>query len=169
MKLQQVSKLPGWCTSCLGPSFPVCEKGSIRGHSVGRGGGGTSLVMLTRRGEKYPRRKEKHGGGGGAEFAMGTAAWAPHSPSVGATVCLLQESMQLPGHSRPWGWGLRPPRAQTPTCGVQMTTPPTAGVPGKNRGAGCTCIRSGGHCWLPRAPEPPQGCPAPSSASAGVY
>ena len=32
MKLQQVSKLPGWCTSCLGPSFPVCEKGSIRGH-----------------------------------------------------------------------------------------------------------------------------------------
>ena len=89
MKLQQVSKLPGWCTSCLGPSFPVCEKGSIRGHSVGRGGGGTSLVMLTRRGEKYPRRKEKHGGGGGG-FAMGTAAWAPHSPYVGAPVCLLQ-------------------------------------------------------------------------------
>lgn len=166
MKLQQVSKLPGWCTSCLGPSFPVCERGSIRGHSVGRGGGGTSLAMLTRRGEKYPRRKEKHGG---PEFAMGTAAghhtallWEPLS------VC-FRKAGSCQGHSRPWGWGLRPPRGWTPRCGEQMTTPPTAGVPGKNRGAGCTCIRLGGHCWLPRAPEPPQGCPAPSSASAGVY
>lgn len=94
MKREQVSKLPGWYTSCLGPSSPVCEKGSIQGHSVGRGGGGTSLAVLTQRGGKYPRRKEKHGG---PEFAMGTTAWAPHSPSVGATVCLLQESRQLPG------------------------------------------------------------------------
>ena len=29
---------------------------------------------------------------GGPEFAVGITAWAPHSPSVGATVCLLQES-----------------------------------------------------------------------------
>ena len=84
MKREQVSKLPGWYTTCLGPSSPACEKGSIQGHSVGRGGGGTSLAMLTQRGGKYPRRKEKHGG---PEFAMGTTAWAPHSPSVGATVC----------------------------------------------------------------------------------
>lgn len=161
MKREQVSKLPGWYTSCLSPSSPVCEKGSIQGHSVGRGGGGTSLAVLTQRGGKYPRRKEKHGG---PEFAMGTTAWAPHSPSVGATVCLLQESRQLPGALTATWLG-----AEAPTCGVQMTTPPTAGVPGKNRRAGCTCILSGGHCWLPGAPEPPQGCSAPPSASAGVY
>ena len=56
---------------------------------MGRGGGGTSLAVLTWRGEEHPRRKVKHGG---PEFAVGTTAWAPHSPSVGATVCLLQES-----------------------------------------------------------------------------
>lgn len=151
-----------------GPQFSCLREGLHSGTLGGEGRWGNQPGHAHTEGRKIPQEERKTRGGG-AEFAMGTAAWAPHSPSVGATVCLLQESRQLPGHSRPWGWGLRPPRAQTPTCGVQMTTPPTAGVPGKNRGAGCTCIRSGGHCWLPRAPEPPQGCPAPSSASAGVY
>lgn len=135
----QVFKLPGWCTAAWAPVFLFARRAPF-GDTRWGGEVGEPAWPCSHGGEKSTPGGKRNTGG-----------------------------LSCQGHSRPRGWGLRPPRARTPTRGVQMTAPPTAGVPGKNPRAGCMCIHLGSHCRLPGAPEPPQGCSAPSSASAGVY
>lgn len=73
---------------------------------MGRGGGGTSLAVLTWRGKEHPRRKAKHGGPElpGALTAMGLGAEATPSPDSHTRGADDSASYSRGPREEPEGW-----------------------------------------------------------------